>query len=124
MKNYRDLEIYQISMDLFLHIHPLTLKLPKYEMYELGSQLRRSADSIHTNIVEGYGRRRYQSDFIRFLVFSHASNLETGCHIEKLMLLYPQFCDELSELYTAYDILGAKIHAFIQYVEKHWNDLK
>jgi four helix bundle protein len=46
-------------------------------MYELGSQLKRSSDSVVSNIVEGYGRRRYKADFIRFLVFSYASCLET-----------------------------------------------
>ncbi|MCX6171922.1 MAG: four helix bundle protein [Flavobacterium sp.] len=49
----------------------MSLLLPKYELYELGSQLRRSSDSIVTNIVEGYGRKRYKSDFIKFLVYSH-----------------------------------------------------
>ena len=69
LKSYKDLDIYSISMRLFLEFHPTTLKLPKYELYELGSQLRRSSDSVVSNIVEGYGRRRYKGDFIRFLVF-------------------------------------------------------
>ncbi|KDN53974.1 four helix bundle protein [Flavobacterium seoulense] len=68
-KSYKDLEIYVNSMNLFLKLHPQTLKLPKYELYELGSQLRRSSDSVVSNIVEGYGRRKYKADFIRFLVF-------------------------------------------------------
>jgi len=41
--------------------------LPKFEMYEEGSQIRRSAKSVAANIVEGYGRRRYKQEFIRFL---------------------------------------------------------
>jgi len=120
MKSYRDLDIYKISMELFFQVHPLTLKLPKYEMYELGSQLRRSSDSIHTNIVEGYGRKRYKSDFIKFLVYAHASSLETVCHIEKLKFLYPQFQDDLEEFITAYKSLSAQIFSFIQYVERNW----
>jgi four helix bundle protein len=79
-KSYKDLDIYTISIGLFLSLHPKTLKLPKYELYELGSQLRRSSDSIVSNIVEGYGRRRYKAEFIRFLVFSHGSCLETINH--------------------------------------------
>ena len=55
-KSYKDLEIYVNSMNLFLKLYPQTLlKLPKYELYELGSQLRRSSDSVVSNIVEGYG---------------------------------------------------------------------
>lgn len=121
MKSYRDLDIYNISVELFLQIHPFTLKLPKFERYELGSQLRRSSDSIHTNIVEGYGRRRYQSDFIKYLIYAHASSLETICHLEKLKSLYPQFQEDLDEYISAYDSLGAQIFSFIKYVEKNWN---
>lgn len=54
MKSYTDLDIYQISLSLFFKIHPSSLLLPKYELYELGSQIRRSSDSVVSNIVEGY----------------------------------------------------------------------
>ena len=36
-KSYRDLEIYTSSLQLFYQLHPLSLQLPKYELYELGS---------------------------------------------------------------------------------------
>ena len=65
MKSYKDLEVYKIGLELFFIVHPSTLKLPKYELYELGSQVRRSSDSVVSNIVEGYGRRRYKADFIK-----------------------------------------------------------
>ena len=51
MSSYRDLDIYKISLELFYIVHSSSLKLPKFEMYELGSQLRRSSDSVVTNIV-------------------------------------------------------------------------
>jgi len=60
-KSYADLEIYKEALNLYFDIHKMTLNLPKFELYELGSQLRRSADSVVTNIVEGYGRRRYKA---------------------------------------------------------------
>jgi hypothetical protein len=41
MKSYKDLEIYQLSYDLAVKIHKMSLKLPNYELYEKGSQLRR-----------------------------------------------------------------------------------
>lgn len=56
MKSYKDLDIYNLSLSLFYKTHTISLKLPKHELYELGSQIRRSVDSIVTNIVEGYGR--------------------------------------------------------------------
>ncbi len=55
MSGYRDLEIYKLAFSLALDVHKLTLTLPKYEMYEQGSQVRRSTKSIKDNIVEGYG---------------------------------------------------------------------
>ena len=70
MSSYRDLDIYKIGLELFYIVHPASLKLPKYEMYELGSQLRRSADSVITNIVEGYGRSSYKKNMKDFW-FSH-----------------------------------------------------
>ena len=120
MKSYKDLDIYTIGMELFYKTHTLSLQLPKYELYELGSQLRRSSDSVVINIVEGYGRRRYKNDFIKFLVYSHASNLETLNHIEKIVNLYPYLADDMKVLYEKYDALGAKILSFLKYVEEHW----
>ena len=51
MSSYKDLDIYKISLELFYIVHPASLKLPKYELYGLGSQLRRSSDTVVTNIV-------------------------------------------------------------------------
>jgi four helix bundle protein len=53
MKSYVDLDIFKIAWDLSLKIHHFSLKLPNYELYETGSQIRRSSKSITTNIVEG-----------------------------------------------------------------------
>lgn len=105
---------------MFYKTHTLSLQLPKYELYELVSQIRRSSDSVVTNIVEGYGRRRYKNDFIKFLVYSHASNLETLNHIEKIINLYPNLSEEMKLLYEKYDLLGAKIFSFLKYIEEHW----
>lgn len=117
MGTYKDLEIYSLAMELFFNVHPLTLKLPKYELYELGSQLRRSADSVVSNIVEGYGRRRYRNDYIKFLVYAHASNDETINHLEKLAFLYPNLRPYFFELQEKYDTLGRKVNNFIKFVE-------
>ncbi len=120
MNSYKDLDIYKIGLDLFYQTHPASLKLPNYEMYELGSQLRRSSDSVISNIVEGYGRRKYKADFIRFLVFSHSSCLETINHLEKLTHLYPPPQNIYQSLYSKYEELGGKIFNFIKYVEQNW----
>ncbi|MGE5354961.1 MAG: four helix bundle protein [Deltaproteobacteria bacterium] len=119
-KTYKELEIYKESFNLFLKTHRFTLKLPKHELYELGSQLRRSSDSINSNIVEGYGRNKYLKDFIRFLTFAYSSNNETINHLKKLENLYPEFNIELTDLINEYDNLGGKIYKFIEYVQCNW----
>jgi len=69
--SYKNLEVWKITRDLVMDIHHLTLKkLPAFEMYEEGGQIRRSIKSVKSNLVEGYGRRRYKQEFIRFLIYS------------------------------------------------------
>lgn len=120
MKSYQDLEIYQKSFALFVEVHPFTLELPKFELFELGSQIRRSADSVISNIVEGYGRRIYKADFVRFLVYANASNLETQNHLEKIAFLYPDKKEKALNYLERYKSLGAQIYSFIEYVRKNW----
>lgn len=118
MKSYRDLEIYEKSFSLAIQIHKMSMTLPKHEMYELGSQIRRSSQSIRANIVEGYGRKDYKNEYIRFLVFSHASNLETHDHLLMLKDLYE--IDNINDLISEIDSLGKQIYAFREYVRKNW----
>ncbi|WP_130734269.1 four helix bundle protein [Flavobacterium sp. J27] len=120
MKSYKDLGIYNLGLELFYIAHLYSLKLPKYEMYELGSQLRRASDSVTTNIVEGYGRKKYKADFIKFLTYSWSSCLETVFHIEKINNLYPEIIPDDLELIRRYNELSAKIFNFIKYVEENW----
>ncbi|NCT19065.1 MAG: four helix bundle protein [Flavobacteriaceae bacterium CG_4_8_14_3_um_filter_34_10] len=118
--SYRELDMYQIAFDLFIKTHNFSLELPKHELYELGSQLRRSSGSVNSNIVEGYGRKTYKNDFIKFLIYAHTSDDETSNHLKKLQILYPQFDKTIIELLKEYDILGAKIYKFKEYVIKSW----
>ena len=119
-KSYKDLLIYQHSFELFLRVHAFSLKMPKYETYELGSQIRRSADSVNSNIVEGYGRRTYKRDYAKFLIYAHSSNDETLNHLLKIQKLYPELAEEANELSLEYDKLGRMINKYIQYVDQQW----
>jgi four helix bundle protein len=120
MKSYRDLDIYKISFDLATKIHKMSLKLPAYELYEEGSQIRRSSKGIAACIVEGYGRSKYKADFIKYLVYAHASCDETILHLNFLNATHALDQEEIELLLDAYNELGSKINRFIQYVEKEW----
>jgi four helix bundle protein len=79
----KNLVIWQIARELAVDIHKMTLnKLPNFEMFEEGAQIRKSSKSVKSTIVEGYGRRRYKRKFIRFLSCALASNDETTDHLE------------------------------------------
>jgi four helix bundle protein len=117
--SYRDLEIWKLARQIAIAVHRITLQnLPKFEMYEEGSQIRRSAKSISANIVEGYGCRRYKQEFIRFLVFAHASCDETIEHLEMLFET-GSLTNELvyRDLSAQLDLLGRKLNVFIDSVE-------
>ena len=118
--SYKRLEIWQQARSLVIDIHRMTLtELPKFEKYEEGSQIRRSIKSIKTNIVEGYGRRRYRQDFLRFLVVAHASCDETKDHLETLHETGSLSNDELyQDLHARVTELSRTLHGFIKGVEQ------
>lgn len=64
---FHNLEVYRKAYDLSLAVHRRTLSFPKFEQYELGSQLRRSAKSICSNIAEGMGKQSSPRDVIHNL---------------------------------------------------------
>jgi four helix bundle protein len=118
--NFRDLEIWKLARQVAIAVHRMTLQnLPKFEMYEVGSQIRRSAKSVFANIVEGYGRRRYKQEFIRFLVFAHAPCDETIDHLETLFETGSLTDEEVyRDLSARLDLLGRKLNVFIDTVER------
>ena len=117
-QSYRDLDIYKKAHKLAIEIHDMSLKLPRFELYEEGNQIRESSKSVKSNIVEGFGKRRYKQDFIRFLTYSIASCDETRDHLDTLYETkslrytekYKYFCEE-------YDHLGRMISNFIKSVD-------
>ena len=123
MKSYKDLGVYKESKRLAIEIHKLSLTLPKFELYEEGNQIRRSSKAVTIAIVEGYGRRRYKADFIKFLIYSQAECDET---IEHLNFLFETLSlkgrDLYKKLHSEYDLLSKNLNKFIQWVEDNWNE--
>jgi four helix bundle protein len=121
MKSYKDLEIYKLSYDLAVKVHKMSLKLPQYETYEEGSQVRKSSKGITSCIVEGYGRRKYKAEFSKFLIYAHASCDETILHLNFIKDTHDFIEKEVESFIGSYDELGGKISRFINFVEKEWN---
>lgn len=123
MKSYRDLEIYQESKRLAIEIHSVSLTLPKFELYEEGSQIRRSSKAVTSAIVEGYSRRRFKADFIRYLVYAQSECDETMVHLDFLFETESlKDSEKYYQLKRDYDSLSKRINKFIQWVEDNLND--
>ena len=117
--SYKKLEIWQLAREVVIDIHKMSLQLPKFEMYEEGSQIRRSSKSVKSNLAEGYGRRNYKTEYIRFITFALASNDETIDHLETLYETKSLTDEELfRQLDSKLQILGKKINNFLQSVQK------
>jgi len=117
--NYKDLEVWQIAREITIKIHRMTLTLPKFETFEEGSQIRRSSKSIRSNIVEGYGRRRYKNEFIKFIIYAIASADETIDHLETLFETGSLQDENLfKELSGKLNLLDKKLIRFLESVEK------
>jgi four helix bundle protein len=123
MKSYRDLDIYNDSKKYAIEIHKMSLTLPKFELYEEGGQIRRSSKAVTSMIVEGYGRRRYKADFIKYLVYSQSECDETIVHLDFLFETESLKDNAIyDELKGKYDQLSKRINKFIQWVENNWDD--
>jgi four helix bundle protein len=81
MRDHRNLDVYELSDKLVMEVYKHTREFPKDERYGLVSQMRRSAVSVPTNIVEGCGRRT-QMEFDRFLDIAFGSVRELGYLID------------------------------------------
>lgn len=75
MSYYKNLHIWQKSMDLVDNIYTVSKNFPKEEIYGLTNQIRRAAVSIPSNIAEGAGRNS-NAQFTNFLSYSNGSTLE------------------------------------------------
>ena len=81
MKSYRDLIVWQKSVDMVTHVYRLLKRFPEDEKYGLTSQIKRSAVSVSSNIAEGYGRN-YTKEYIRFLNISRGSLYEMQTQLQ------------------------------------------
>lgn len=58
-RTFEDLEVYQVAREFRKAIYEVNRRLPSFEKFELGSQIRRAAVSLTNNVAEGHGRFHY-----------------------------------------------------------------
>jgi four helix bundle protein len=83
---FRDLVVWQKSMQLAVEIYELTKEFPREEVYGLTSQMRRSAVSIPSNIAERQGRAN-PAEFRQFVSIARGSNCELQTQLELALAL-------------------------------------
>ncbi|MFV9505811.1 MAG: four helix bundle protein [Oscillochloridaceae bacterium umkhey_bin13] len=81
IQSYRDLLVWQKSMDLVTEIYQLTRQFPHEELFGLTSQTRRAAVSIPANIAEGYGRI-HRKEYLHHLSIARGSLMEVETHLQ------------------------------------------
>ena len=92
------MDVYKISHKLAVEIHKITLEdFPQFEMFEQGIKIKKSSKSIPSTIMEGYGRKIYSQDYVKFLMYAIASCDETKEHLELQPVLYLQPSEENTE---------------------------
>ncbi|MFH1370885.1 MAG: four helix bundle protein [Planctomycetota bacterium] len=113
IKTYRDLQIWQIGIEIVTDIYGVTKKFPKEETYGLASQMRRSAISIPSNAAEGF-KRFHNKEYKQFLYISSGScgELETQVTIARKL----DYIDEQQEtaLLEKLDHVGRMISSLIK----------
>jgi four helix bundle protein len=81
IRNYRDLAVWQLGMDIALQVYQATKDFPTDERFGLTSQLRRAAASVPANIAEGHARSSTR-DYLRYIAIAIGSLAETATFIE------------------------------------------
>lgn len=109
-----DIETYNMAHRFAMNIFLLSKEFPKEEKYSLTDQIVRSSRSISANIAEGWGKRIYENEFKRHLVYSLGSLEET-----KTWLKFAAECQYISdekydELAKELDNIGGKIFRLYQ----------
>ena len=97
MKSYRDLIVWQKSMDVVTLIYKLVKQFPDDEKFGLISQIKRSSVSVPSNIAEGYGRN-YTKDYIRFLNIARGSLYEMQTQLQVALNLDFIVEEDLNEI--------------------------
>jgi four helix bundle protein len=118
-QNYRDLVVWQRSMDLVEEVYRAIGTFPRDERFGLTIQMRRAAVSVPCNIAEGQGRTAPR-DFARFLNMAHGSvrELETQVLLaERLTFLEP---DRAADLLTRMAEIGRLLNGLINSLHQRY----
>jgi four helix bundle protein len=109
-ESFRNLAVWQRSIELTLAVYKLTASFPDSERFGLTNQLRRASVSVASNIAEGYGRST-KGEYILFLGHARGSNSEVETQIviakalgfgsKEMICMTEELCSEVGRMLTA-----------------------
>lgn len=116
IKSYRELEIWQLSMELAEDIYKALKTFPREEPYGLADQIRRAAVSVPSNIAEGFGRDS-NADFAHFVSIAKGSLFEVSTQLELAARL--GYLSSETKFSPRLSTIGKKLTAFRTYLLTH-----
>lgn len=105
LNSFRDLRVYQELRRLHLAVHEESLRFPKFELYELGAQVRRSSNAAPAIVAEGWGSR-HTNIYIEAVDRAKGEVRETQHHLDMAHAKGYIDASRWAELDTAYEICG------------------
>ncbi len=108
--SYRDLEVWQMGIELVKRVYRLIRELPAEERFALGDQMRRSAVSVPANIAEGWARD-HTKEYLRFVSISRGSLAELDTFFTLCIELEYVEADRMTQLMEFSDRLGRMLNA-------------
>ena len=109
IKTFFDLDVYRLGNEYAMKIFRLTRAFPKSETYSLTSQIVDSSRSICANIAEGWGRRTYEGEFKKFLVYSMGSLQETKSWLQFALQCEYINAEAHAQLSEEAEVVGSKL---------------
>ena len=113
IQSFRDLQVWQKSMQLTVAVYRLTRDFPREELYGLTSQIRRCAVSVPSNIAERQGRLSL-GEFKQFLGIARGSKCELQTQLELAVALGYGTSEKISEAEGLSNEVGKMLYAFLE----------
>jgi four helix bundle protein len=117
VRSYKDLMVWQKSIDLIDGIYRLSRAFPKSETYGLSSEVQRAAVSVAANIAEGSGRESTK-EFIHHLAYSLGSLAEVETYLVVSLNLKYATAATTAPLESQCDEIGKMLRSLQQSLKK------
>jgi four helix bundle protein len=113
LKSFRELRVYQELRRLHLDVHQESLKFPRFELYELGSQVRRSSNAAPAILAEGWGSR-HTNVYIEAVSRAMGEIRETQHHLDMAQARSYLTRERFMELDSSYERCGKMLECLHQ----------